>query len=220
MLWEYVIRADDSLNLADLEAGWKWFHLQNWCPRVVTESGETYVDGRDWEEREQKMWLACVRSLRSVVARLTRRQPKQDFDRSERGARRADKTLAEILALMRPMPHGGGRREPLSRANFTGIVLQPTVSDGGESRPVQNPRERFYDNTEVFWQSVFHSIFVADMEPICSSCGGDLPRSKGGKPSRRTRCKACQWRIWNAKQSRAKKREKWRADKAQQRKHQ
>jgi hypothetical protein len=69
------------------------------------------------------------------------------------------------------------------------------------------------DNASLFWQIVFLSLLEDSGPAVCQVCGAILgDKTPKGRKKRQTVCKRCRWREWWGKQSKDRKRARWRAD--------
>jgi hypothetical protein len=190
-LWELVIRDDRRTDLADPVNGREWLGQQPWWGWGGF--------GGPWRTEIARDWTAVIGSLRSVVRRLgyTRNTREPGVE-----PRTADRIAGAYVGLLQLYLHRLGSTEGagLTRRTFGGMRVRPT----------QATRSSLEGDLNHFFQRVFGSLFVPDIEPVCGTCGRDLPLTAGGKPSRRTTCKACQQRASFGRKSAKEKREVWR----------
>jgi hypothetical protein len=215
--WAYVLGADQREDLASPEAGRAWLTRQRWY--APTTHGEW------WTARAAEGWVGNVHTLRSLAKRLKGRRLRHPSIATDL---QADVRLHQAVSLFRVtidrQPAGG---PTLSRHNYRGLVIGPSVSTGfpadpersnmgggGRRAEPQPPPPQFWlDDCELFWQLVFHSLLTEGGPACCEACGEVLgDTTPTGRPLRRRHCARCRNKVWWAKQPQERKRAKWRAD--------
>jgi hypothetical protein len=225
-LWEYILKADDRLDLADPVRGYDWFRQRPWVPMTVGPGGERVSCLRRWSDAERREWTSLIHALRSLAGRITLTRPRRCATDGERGHRAADKLFRRYLHRLRfdpvgaPDVRGGGRglfRRPVRLQLLP--TVEPTLARPGERRPVVNPIAE-WANLDVFFQSAVASMVVDAVESVCEECGTPFGPTRRGRRSRRSVCAKCSFQRWRRKRGTAGLRELWKSQKRQQRKRQ
>jgi hypothetical protein len=219
-LWEFVIQADDDLDLANPAKGEKWFRAS----APATPLGAMPVpDDREqwprWSTQEGREWREAIIALRSIVRRTTTVRPRRPAPTGVWQEREADKLWHEYLLELSPQIVNTSWKVPgrsrLSLGRHVEVHLRPTMV----AHPVYslNPGKREYlsqsfgrGHVGVFLSIVFGSLVQLTQPPVCKDCGvlfdTVTPR---GRLVRRTICRRCTERKRYAKRDRKWLQEKW-----------
>lgn len=221
--WEYVLTADQQLDLAQPSKALTWLHEQPWGIR-----GE-------WTPETKSKWIHNVLTLRSLARRLKSKRLRRPAPKGEENDCTADYTAFGYLKLMHSciMASRGG---PLSSRSFRGLGLLPTyalpspmpmdlegkttirrlaIEISAESENSDAQRRVFFwrDDGDVFWQIVFHSLFADSGPALCRTCGAALGNSTPtGRKKKQTQCGRCRYKAWYRQQPAEMKRKRWRHD--------
>jgi len=223
-LWQYILRADDRVDLADPDRGYDWFRQRPWVPVTVGPEGEPVPYLRRWRDAERREWTMFIHALRSLASRITLTGPRRCAPDGERGHRAADKLFRRYLHRLRldpvgaPSAAGRGRglfRRPVSLRLLP--TVEPTLVQPGERCPVANPIDVWH-NLDVFFQSAVASMVVDAIESVCEECGTPFGPTRRGRRSRRRVCAKCSFQRWRRKRGTVGMRELWKSQKQQQRK--
>ncbi len=214
-LWEYVLAADDKIDLVSERSGRAWA-----ASSQGLRAAKVYTLGEDDEAvgpalngdvtpDEWDAWRLNVRAFRSVVARLTDRKP-----RRAAGVKpmEADKVLVEHVSRLEVVIDRAedkapvdlrkkdpfGPQTPLSKDTFRGLFVARRNGAG---------------SVADYWQPVFLSIVGPGYtKPVCGDCGEPLSPTKTGRTSTAERCKGCTFKLWRSKQPIEDLRASWRKD--------
>jgi hypothetical protein len=223
LLWQYVLAADNQLDLSDPATGDAWLAEQPWGLKAVTAEGGRLPFSPPWDQGQKQEWRACVLALRSVVKRLNGYRVRRPVASGRHEQKRADSLFAHYLGLLKLVPTAAprrrGPRRPLARATFLGLRAVPTAERGVQ--PVRrvtlrNPTEWLHE-PEVFWQCVFYSCVSSSIDPVCETCGKPFGPTPTGRHSRARVCQRCKWNQWKERQPKTELRKRWALDKRKQR---
>jgi hypothetical protein len=229
-LCDFVLAADDSLDLADPASATRWLQERPWWVHAGLDADEgTRPVCPFLSEAGRRRWRLCVWTLRSMARRLGRRKVRREAPSDAAALYAMDELFKDHLERMRlaVVTREPPRRkqslagaDALNAATFAGVTLGPTwEGPNGERHPVPLPLvDRYLHDLDVFWQCTFYSLVMTAALPVCSECGRPLEAtSPTGRPTRQQVCDACRWKRWRRKQSTRKMRSKWKEDKRNQR---
>jgi hypothetical protein len=208
LLWEYLLRRDEELDLSQPEAAKAWFLGPPW----------SYDAGLSWWTRKARSnWTRNLLALRSLALRLKGKRTARTGARDLQQDLKADDVLFEHVRMLRPVPTflEPASREGLSAETWHGIMHAPGVRGPGGERVAAEEDQALYwrDDFDFFWQAVFLSLLSDTGPGFCGQCGRELPaKTKAGRPARKRICPRCSYRNWWERQPKGKRREKWRAD--------
>jgi hypothetical protein len=225
-LWQYILKADDRVDLADPNRGYEWFRQRPWVWTTVGPDGERVPHLRRWSDAERREWTSVIHALRSLARRITPTRPRRCTPDGERGHRAADKLFRRYLNRLRLDPVGApyvrGRGRGLLRRPVRLRLLptsDPTLARPGERRTVANPIAE-WANLDIFFQSAVASLVVDEIESVCEECGAPFGPTPRGRRSRRSVCAKCSFQRWRRKRRTVGLRELWKSQKRRQRKRQ
>jgi hypothetical protein len=211
LLWEYLFRADERLDLSAAGKAEQWLRSQRWWPKDAHGKGDTSL----FDDRSRARWEQNISCLRILVPRLKgipskRLKRLNPIDEAMRSSH-AESVLASYLSKLRVVYVSGQ------------AVLLPTNAN---DRPRSGALTYHYaaDEMRIFWQGIFYSLVQPDAGmppapqvflPVCERCGIDVggKTKKKGRERKRRLCDRCRWRKWREKQPSKKMRAKWRKDK-------
>lgn len=216
-LWEWVLREDRRLDLTDPAAALEWFakHRTYFVPFPVKWDKER----PPWPKEVLARWQANVNALRSLAQRLRGRKGRtadiEAFDADDMFARH----IYGLRLLLDADHLADGQRVPLTASRFTGVSLSfgsVAVSDYPKLDPLWAMLSSVQD---AVWRKVFGSLATDQVPPVCSApgCGKPLEPTPGGRVARAPMCKACKYKSWYAKQPKTKLRQRWAANKRNER---
>lgn len=206
--WEFLLEADQRLDLADETNALSWLRARPWT--AGTEPSW-------WTERARANWKPSLLALRSLARRLKKkrlRRPAPDGLANDLDADRIAYDLVGLLRVqvqIRPVAGAMG----LSGKTYAGLRVVPsaTVGDGSRTAVFPDPTQFWRDDLGFYWQFVFFTLLSESGPAVCERCGEALGETTPtGRPKKQKLCKRCSWQAWWAKQSTKKKRAKWRQD--------
>jgi hypothetical protein len=222
-LFEFVLREDGRLNLADPAAARGWMTTQWWWPREGQEGEEvpytSFVPEGVWAE-----FARNVIYLRSLASRLWGRRSKHPYPTGGPVKvihQAADNALIHHLGMMRPTvaPKVGSGGSYWTRETFAGVALLPTRAGAGGARSPVPADAAYFADSDIFWQSVYYSVVSDFALSVCEQCGSVLGTglTPTGRPSKRRACARCRWKKWRGHQSKEMMRARWKHHKLQER---
>jgi hypothetical protein len=217
-LWEFIIQADNLLDIADPDSGWSWFRQQPWVPRTERDGKQVpYLP--KWTPEECATWRRCLPALRSIVARTTTARPERAGPANDSEDRMADKLWNSYLARLTPRAIGhaydSSRGGKVPFGPDVVVDLWPTDEEKGQVVPPGVDLHKL----DVFWLNVFASLAKVEVTVLyrCGSCGKSLPPvTKTGKRNWRTTCADCTTSAWKSR-NKDKVRSIWRRSKRKER---
>lgn len=227
MLWQYVLGADNDLDLVDGARALAWLKATDYFPQFSEWRGGPRCEPPPgcWTDAHVEFFRANLLALRSLGARL-----KGFKSREPRGKElAADKALMDYVRYLRYEVAQKGRGgshfapRPLDRRNFDGLKVvteRPEDAEGwlvGRWQGLDVHQEFVLLELDMFFASAFLSMVMEGLQPICGRCGQTLEPTPTGRKPRAKFCKACQFKAWEESQTPEEKRKRWREGKRRQR---
>ena len=108
LLWEYLLRADNELDLSCPDRAKTWFEKQPWIMWNSDANGNRGPDSVDWNMFDRNIWQNNLLAFRSIVARL-KPKPKttklrHPFPDTESDRFQFDGILQGVLGKMTVVP--------------------------------------------------------------------------------------------------------------------
>jgi hypothetical protein len=211
-LWDYLLTADRTLDLADEQRAVDWLASQKWHLPVSTVKD---LDG----------WQESLLALRFIAAG---RYPRRRFRPAEgMDAKKAMDTLHDHLRRMiiwpdkvqgEPLKGYAGLADPDCRLKIfpsyasPDRIGAPVIASAELALDAPNPD--VWQGGNLFWQLAFLGLFNPDSQGgavVCKTCGEQLPSlTPTGKPSKQQECGACRIERWKAKKTKKELRETYR----------
>jgi hypothetical protein len=220
-LWQFILAADNRLDLAKLDKAREWLFSLPWWP---TSAGKP--TDANWTERAQRNWQENLVNLRSLVRRLKGERAKHEVPLPADPwtvylhDETADQALGRYLDMLRVQVGReqvrvaeGHAPQAMSRKTYRGMVIMPTVADLRGERSCQPHHPAFYpaNDFDYFWQCVFFSLVHDDTPVFCEGCGRKIGDglTRKGRVMRQKLCSSCRHQKWKQKQSKKTLREMW-----------
>lgn len=207
LMWEFVLAADDAIDLADPGRGEPWYRkigklygepFDRPAPEQSPELAllrAKYPLPPPWPESVRETWTTGIRALRGVARELhgVKTRPPGKGDHQYVMATYLDLLrISFVDGFARPMPYAPIRELP------AGAEWDAKHANG----------------ISGFFQRVFGSLveLAPGVFPVCAKCGRAMPPTDTGRASRAELCKSCKFKKWSSSRPDAEKRARWRRD--------